>query len=211
MFNHTKTTFEGIGELWIRCLSDIMEHGIWIKDNNEKLLEITNYYVEIKDVDESDMIIDRFADKGRIAFLQEKYISKKILADYKVSYGQAIYDNNGVNQIDWVLQRLKNKIECKSATISLHTPGNEHLACLSLLDFKVREGKLIMNVIYRSQNIFASQVGNLIALHRVQQKMAGQLNVMCGSIELMIMSAHIYDYDIKTVRKLVSDYHKMFL
>ena len=86
----------------------------------------------------------------------------------------------------------KYKPETKSASISLFKPG-EKPTCLSLLDFKYRNNKLDMNIVYRAQNVFFKQPGNLIALRGIQNKLAKELGFEVGNVNLLIISAHIYE------------------
>lgn len=79
------------------------------------------------------------------------------------------------------------------------------LACLSMLDFKYRDGVLDMTVIYRSQNIFWSHPGNMLALHQIHQDVADALGYMLGKVELIVISAHIYERDFEKVNFILAD------
>lgn len=120
-----------------------------------------------------------------------------------------IYNNNGINQMEWLRERILNKPETKSATITLHKPGEKMLACLSLLDFKYRNGKLDMNVVYRSQNLYASQPGNLIALRRIQEDLANAIGKPVGKIDLIVLSAHIYEENYSDVNQILKREEKL--
>ncbi|WP_432664497.1 thymidylate synthase [Wukongibacter baidiensis] len=206
MFISNKEPFNSLGQLWIQCMRDILSHGNANHDENDVILELTNYYAEILSVDETDHILTTYANQKRIAHMKKKYSSCDVLPDYKISYGKLLYDNNGINQIEWIVNRLKMKIESKSATISMHIAGDSELSCLSLLDFKCRDEYLNMNVVYRSQNVFSSQPGNLISLRQIQSYVAKELNKKVGSIELIVFSAHIYENDLDMAEKIVKQY-----
>ena len=135
--------------------------------------------------------------------MKKKYATCGLVGDYKIDYGSYIYDNNGVNQIDWVIDRIRNKPETKSATITLHKPGEEKLACLSMIDFTYRNGLLDMSVVYRSQNIYWSHPGNLLALRQIQTDVAQALGYKLGVVELAVISAHIYKDDFIKVNKIL--------
>ncbi len=79
------------------------------------------------------------------------------------------------------------------------------LPCLSLLDFKYRNGVLDMNVVYRSQNIYWSHPGNMLALRQMQKDVANELNYKIGKVELVVFSAHIYESDFKRVKEIIED------
>lgn len=209
MYTNQNSQNKTLGMVWIECMKDILNHGKKITDDNELLFEINNYYVTIEETSEDDSILKAYANSKRIAFMKEKYNSCNILPGYKISYGKLLYDNDGVNQINWIVNRLQYKPETKSATISMHIPGEDNLSCLSLLDFKLRNGKLDMSAVYRSQNIFSSMPGNYVALADIQKFVAEKLGVPVGVIEGIILSAHIYEKDIPAASDILkSVYNK---
>lgn len=195
-----------LGEAWISAMDIIMKQGDDIFDETVQLKEIRNLYVSIQNVSKDDPVLIQYADHDRIELMRKKYSTCGLVGDYKVDYGSYIYNNNGVNQIDWIINRIHNKPETKSATITLHRPGEDMLACLSMIDFKYRNGLLEMNVVYRSQNVFWSQPGNMLALRQIQSDVASALNYNVGKINLIVLSAHIYKSDFEKVRYILYNY-----
>lgn len=193
------------GRAWISAMDTVMKNGQDIWDEDVPLREIRNLYLTIYDISDSDPILSKYADKDRIALMEKKYATCGLVGDYKIDYGSYIYNNNGVNQIDWVVNRLRNKPETKSATITLHKPGEKMLACLSMLDFKYRDELLDMTVVYRSQNIFWSHPGNMLALHHIHQDVAEALGYKLGKVELIVISAHIYKHDFDKVKSILAN------
>lgn len=196
------------GKAWLAAMRMVMQKGKDIWDEEVPLREVQNLYLTIDRIDETDSILAKYADKDRLILMKKKYATCGLVGDYKIDYGSYIYNNNGINQIDWIIKRIKNKPETKSATITLHKPGENMLACLSMLDFKYRGNMLDMTVIYRSQNIFWSHPGNMLALHHIHQDVATTLGYMLGKIELIIISAHIYASDFEKVNAILSDTEK---
>lgn len=193
-----------LGEAWVSAMDLVMNSGEDILDEDVRLREVRNLYVTIDSISDSDPILITYADHDRIELMKKKYATCGLVGDYKIDYGSYIYNNNGVNQIDWVIDRIRNKPETKSATITLHKPGEEKLACLSMVDFKYRNGFLEMSVIYRSQNIYWSHPGNLLALRQIQTDVAQALGYELGKVELAVISAHIYAYDFATVNHILN-------
>jgi thymidylate synthase len=194
-----------LGEAWLRSLQTIIDHGDWVTDNEERLYEVCNLSLEIASIDEKDPVIIQYADGQRIAFMKHKYVYCQILPQYKISYGALLYENNGVDQIKWVIARLQAKRETKSATIGLHVPGANDLSCLSMLDFKIRNNELQMTSIYRSQNVFASQPGNIVAMHDIHKRVAKETGSKLGPFFLTALSAHIYEKDLVSAKKVVKE------
>ena len=193
-----------LGNAWIAAMETVMAKGEDIFDEDVQLREIRNLYITIDTVSDSDPILRAYADHDRIELMKKKYATCGLVGEYKIDYGSYIYNNNGVNQIDWVIDRIRNKPETKSATITLHKPGEEKLACLSMIDFKYRNRLLNMSVVYRSQNIYWSHPGNLLALHQIQTDVAQALGYELGAIELAVISAHIYKDDFIKVNKILN-------
>ena len=194
-----------LGEAWLKAMQIVMNVGEDIWDEDIALREVRNLYITIEDIIDNDSVIQRYADHDRIQLMKEKYATCGLVGDYKIDYGSYIYNNNGINQIEWVIDRIKHKPETKSATISLHKPGEDMLACLSILDFKYRNGVLDMNVVYRSQNIYWSHPGNMLALRQIQKDVADELNLKMGKVDLVVFSAHIYESDFDRVNDIIGD------
>ena len=193
-----------LGEAWLTAMSTVMNKGIDIYDEEVPLREVRNLYLTINDISEDDPIIKAYADPNRIELMKKKYATCGLVGDYKVDYGSYIYNNNGVNQIDWIINRIRKKPETKSATITLHKPGEDMLACLSMIDFKYRNQLLDMTVVYRSQNIYWSHPGNMLALRCIQQDVASALGYNIGHVELAVISAHIYEKDFAKVKEILN-------
>jgi thymidylate synthase len=187
---------DSLGLAWLQALRLILREGQWTYDGPDRLLEVRPLIMRIGSVEEDDPILGDCADQDRIRLMLLKYRSCGILPGYWVSYGGLLYENDGVDQVAWVIDRLRSKPETKSATITMHRPGEVHLSCLSLLDFKQRDRELAMTAVYRSQNVFASQPGNVLALRRIQREVASQLGLRAGVFDLTALSAHIYERDL---------------
>jgi thymidylate synthase len=204
MKNSNLIKADSLGHAWLKSMAIVLSRGDQhIPDEVDTLSEVRNLYVEIKSVNQEDPILQEYADKDRIALMKEKYQSCDIIANYRISYGKLLYDNQGVNQIEWVINKLSVKPETKSATIGLHHPGDDILSCVSLIDFKLRDGNLSMTAVYRSQNIYASQPGNVLSLRDVQQYVASKLGANIGEFNLVILSAIIYDRDQPKVENIL--------
>ena len=171
-----------LGEAWLKTMKVVMNEGEDIWDEDVALREVRNLYITIDDIIDDDSVINKYAYPDRVELMKKKYATCGLVGDYKMDYGSRIYNNHGINQIDWIVNRINQKPETKSATITLHEAGDEMLPCLSLLDFKYRNGVLDMNVVYRSQNIYWSHPGNMLALRQMQKDVANELNYKIGKV-----------------------------
>lgn len=181
----------------------VINEGVWEKDAQVRLKERRNVSICIKSISEQDKIIEQYADQERISLMRRKHESQNIIEPFVVSYGKALYCNQGVDQIDHLIKRLKQKRETKAATISLHIPGESYATCLSLLDCKIRSERLHFTAVYRSQNVYSSQPGNLLALANVHRKIAAATNASLGDFNLYVISAHIYESDLAAAQEII--------
>jgi len=196
-----------IGECWIKCIKHIMNNGDEHFDEDTKIKEILGLSVEIENPKLDDKIIQEFGDKIVINRTLDKFSKGAIMPDRPFTYGACIYDKNGIDQFEWLIKRLKVKQETKSATICLLTEGNEdaNLPCLTTIDVKIRNKKLILQFFFRSQNIFGRQYANLLALVKLQNDIANRCSVKIGSLKGYIASAHIYEYDFEQAKLICLD------
>lgn len=208
---------DSLGAGWIESMQIILEHGTWSSDDgmgstyqkqfagDVKLLEVPNLYLTLTDA-EDDEILQRYALRDRIDLMIRKYRSVELLPDYKdTSYGEVFYDCDGVDQVDWVKRRLKEKPQSKSASITFHRPGRDVLTCISMLDFKRRDDRLDVNVVYRSQNVYSSMPGNVLAIREIHEDVAGAIGVPLGNFNLVVFSAHVYEPHISAAREVLQE------
>lgn len=197
-----------VGTCWIECIKSVMTDGALCHDEDVPLLEIEGVSVHISQPKVDDPIIEQYGDHDVIEHTLRKFTPDVLMPDRPFTYGALIYHNNGVDQFDWMVRRLKKKPESKSATISLLTAGNEdpNLPCLTTVDAKIRQGRLDLQFFYRSQNVLGRQYANFLALAELQRHLATALSVDIGFMAGYIASAHIYQYDIPYAEGIVNNY-----
>jgi hypothetical protein len=194
--------FEDLADAWLACLRAVLAEGAEVRDLGRSLRELLNVTLSARGCDERSLI-QVGADARRIALMREKYESLVTLPEYNMSYGRLFRDHRGVDQIEWLVQRLRRNPESKSATIGFHVPGSADLSCISLLDCKLRNGLLHVNSVFRSQNVYGSQPGNGMAISRLQREIAQAIDAEPGYLTLHILSAHIYEEDVREVLNLL--------
>jgi hypothetical protein len=195
-----------IGECWIECINHVLSQGQPHHDGDVGLLEVLGLTVEISAPSMHDPLISAHGDPTVLARTLAKFARGASMPERPFTYGQRIFDMAGVNQFDWLVERLKGKPDTKSATINLLVPGSTaaSLPCLTTLDAKLRRGRLDLQFFFRSQNIFGRQYANLAALAQLQSDLAGSCNTVSGTLRGYVASAHIYAFDMNEARKLVA-------
>ncbi len=196
-----------IGECWLNSIRYIMVNGSEHFDEDIKIKEILGLSIEIENPKLEDQIIQEFGDSIVINRTLDKFSKGVSMPDRPFTYGACIYDKEGTDQFEWLVERLKSKRETKSATIGLLTSGSKsaNLPCLTTIDIKIRNNKLILQFFFRSQNIFGRQYANLLALVKLQNDIAIRCGIEIGTLKGYVSSAHIYEYDFKEANIICSN------
>ncbi len=162
--------------------------------------------VEISAPSVHDPLLSAHGDPTVLARTLSKFARGACMPERPFTYGQRIFDMAGIDQFEWMVERLQRKPDTKSATINLLVPGSTaaSLPCLTTLDAKIREGRLDLQFFFRSQNIFGRQYANLAALAQLQSDLAKRCDTISGALRGYVASAHIYNFDVSEAGKLAS-------
>ncbi len=195
-----------LGGAWLASIRRVLGAGRWTEDEGVPLLELLGLNIHITRPHPTDSLIEAVADVTVLRRTREKFSRNPNLPGAPFTYGQRLYDLNGIDQIDWLCQRLARNRLGKSATICTLVPNDagRHLPCLTTLDAKIREGALHLQFFFRSQNILGRQYANLVALTELQYEIAARCDARIGSLAGYIASAHIYQFDIDDACMLAS-------
>jgi len=189
-----------IGEVWQETYDVIIKNGKSIRDNNEELIELLHVFL-IVNSPEKEIPISQGQNKVMKKWMQENFTQILRVPELNNcwSYGWRLFNFQGVNQIDWIIEKLKKKPESKSATISmLQRAGEEsYVPCVSLLDFKIRSNQLWLTVTCRSLDFGQKAIHNMTNLAGLSQKVASRLEISQNRLFMQINSAHIYRKDLK--------------
>jgi thymidylate synthase len=195
-------------EVWIKYCLLVSQNGSDFYDEEDSIIELRDVLISFKNLDPRDDVFQKFGDKKVIDMYSKKMQSTDIIPELNSSYGKRLFDQQGFNQINWVINRLKRKPETKAATISLLLPNDPgpRIPCLCILDFKIRDGELKLSGYFRSQNVLRSYA-NFISIKELQDKVAKQLGVKTGEMTFLVSSAHIYDKDMAEILKITKEYN----
>ena len=104
------------------------------------------------------------------------------------SYASRLYNYmNKKNQIEWVINRLKERRNTCSATITTFEPlvDEQYIPCVSMIDCKAYV--------------------NLVMLYNILKQVAEAINIEVGNMNLTIKSAHVYDKDREKINRILED------
>jgi len=188
-----------IGEAWEEAFDFIIKNGTKIHDEKQELIELLHLNLIINEPNDLDPIAEAQDNQMR-DWMKDNFTEIKKVPELNDSwsYGWRLYNYQGKNQIEWIIEKLKKKPESKSATISmLIEPGVEsYIPCVSLLDFKIRGKTLLLTVTCRSLDMGKKAIHNFCNLASIAKDVANNLKLQHYKLYIHIISAHIYKKDM---------------
>lgn len=193
-----------IGEGWKEAVTRTLLEGSDIKDGDMALKELLNVAITIEMPALEDKILQEKTDPKMISWMRDNFFKLEPVENWGYSYGQRFFDYSGVNQIEEVIKKLVKNPDSKSATISLMNPigDRQHMPCITVMDFKIRNGKLMTTTFFRSQDVGKKFYANAICLAKISKQVAERTGVSLGELNMIVASLHAYESDWKKVREL---------
>ena len=129
---------------------------------------------------------------------------------WRAAYGPRLRDWRGVDQIAEVLALLRRDPTSRRAVISLFDPAldfvevTNDVPCNNWLHFLIRDGRLDMNIVLRSNDVIWGFSGiNTFEWSVLQEMVAYWLGIEVGQATFFISSLHLYvERDAQAVRVL---------
>ena len=101
-----------------------------------------------------------------------------------------------VNQINYVLHKLVSSPTTRRAVATTWYPNvdeqREDVPCLQLIHCDVREGKLNMKVVFRSEDMVLGAGPNMYGLVRLQETIADHIDALVGTYTHVVFCPHVY-------------------
>ena len=101
-----------------------------------------------------------------------------------------------VDQVAYIVKKLmESPMSRRALAITWNPIVDESLdecPCLQLVQCLIRENKLQMNVVFRSNDMLSAAGANMFALAKLQEAIASQLGLICGSYTHISLIPHIY-------------------
>ena len=202
-----------IGNAWIAILKEILNNGkkrFYNGDKNKPIQEIVGITLKITNIIMPDPIIEKYMIKEEYDWMENNFtkLGKVKELHNENSYASRLYNYmNEKNQINWVIERLKNRKYTCSATITTFEPLTDegYIPCVSMLDFYIENEKLNMYIYCRSLDFGCKAYVNLVMLYNILKQISDEINVKIGDMNLIVKSAHVYDKDKEKVNKILDD------
>jgi thymidylate synthase len=194
----------GLG--WLEVSRRILERGADARYDGAPTKELALLTLAVAEPDPADELIASLADPGWLDWMKRNFTEPDDVPELggARSYARRLRDYDGRDQIAWVIERLRADPETRSATITTFQPlaDASYIPCVSLLDFWLAGGALELVVYAHSLDFGKKAYGNLVELARLQNEVAAAVGVPVGDLVIHVKSAHVYEPELETMRRL---------
>ena len=147
----------------------------------------------------------RFGDDFAEGLISDSFAYSKGKA-FEYAYGERIRTGNALKE---VLTMLKEDSSTRRAVLSIYHPDDVRRAnngyevpCVTQLYLRIRNGKLNMTLMMRSNDIVSAFPSDIYGFMRFQESIAALLKIKIGTYTQLIGSAHIImENDSDFIRK----------
>ncbi|MBX3099801.1 MAG: hypothetical protein KF761_09485 [Salinibacterium sp.] len=200
-----------LGEAWLGIARRILAEGSESTYDGLPIREVAHATLVVENPDPADAVIAVHADPERLAWMRANFVDHDLVAELgdARSYASRLFDyaSTGVDQVQWVIDRLTVDPTSRSATITTFEPtiDTTYIPCVSMLDFWIPQGTLELVVYAHSIDFGSKGYGNLVQLAALQRQVAAALDRPVGSLTFIIKSAHIYATEFDYMRHVLAD------
>lgn len=208
---------ESTVEAWKDSLKYIMKHGLELIDINKRnCKEVMNLKIIIKnpkkDITMPFELLDSFKKwvYPPIEEIKNIILAKKIAPVYGYSYGPRIFNYDGINQVDdFIIPLLKQDPSSRRGIVTLWRTDSDsriyekNIPGLVCIHFMLRQNKLNLTVLIRSNDMFFGWPANAYQAFVLQSYVAEKLKCQFGSITLISISAHIFKEQFADIEKVL--------
>jgi thymidylate synthase len=136
-------------------------------------------------------------------------------AGVSYTYGDRLRRGAGeIDQLEALIGELRARGESRRAVASLWEPARDATSsnppCLTLLQARLRAGRLHLSAYFRSHDIFRAWLMNAYGLRALQAHIAGALAepAELGDLAIISHSAHVYAHDWDAARELLAHHYR---
>lgn len=137
----------------------------------------------------------------------QQYVMEMLdgILDFEVDKGNWVYTYHQryADQYQFIIDELKRNPDSRRAVMMIRDKsdmGSEEPACLQHIQFLIRDNKLNMKVLFRSNDACKATFMNAFALIMLQKRIADELGVEVGTYTHRANSFHCYEKDFNLLK-----------
>jgi thymidylate synthase len=196
-----------LGAAWLAACRNILEHGVNATYDSVPMRELPHLTLRISEPNPDDATIAKLGDPEWLGWMRRNFEEADDVAELggARSYARRLRDYEGLDQLGWVVERLRSDPATRSATITTLQPLTDttYVPCVSLLDFWRASDALELVVYAHSLDFGKKAYGNLVELARLQREVGAAVGTPVGLLVVHAKSAHVYAAEYERVAEIV--------
>ncbi len=216
---------EYVGDAWVDALKTVTRFGRKTLGMYGEVGQVANLSIVIEKEDPNDpQLYDFFNfDKKQLELYYEGFFSKNEVNSEVYTYGQRIFDFNGIDQEEIMIKKLtqfeydrgaiavlwdakKDNFPPKGVKIiQKGQTGKWRVPCLVMILGQVVENTFDMTAVFRNNDIYGAWPLNAFALRLFQKKIAEKIGKGLGTLTTISHIAEIYELNWNDAKKTVEN------
>jgi thymidylate synthase len=203
-------------DAWKKALSLVMNKGKdFVDRDNRTCREVLNISIGVEDMSDVTKPIEVLNSYGKWVYppleeLKAIILSRHEIPGYYYNYGARAFNFNTINQVDkYVIPLLKKDSSSRRATVVFYDPVKDSslfkrdIPSTIMMNFNIRDGKLNVSIVIRSNDLFFGWPTNLYQTSVMQKYVAKEIGCEIGGIMTSSISAHIFEEQFEHIKKIV--------
>ena len=207
-----------VAQTWLRILDTIMRYGRnkttrYTQEN--ELKETLNMMAVVYDENPDDPYLPEFFPftKKDLDVYYPQVLTSRPIPGIAYTYGQRLRDHAGVDQIQNIINLIKNRPFSKKMvafTAQVKEDWSQvnkgDTPCLTQVLCSVQDDRLFMTTHFRSQDMVHGWPRNVFSLRKLQKLIADEAGgYKLGAFVMITHSSHIYSDDYSLVEKILKE------
>ncbi|MCL4398123.1 thymidylate synthase [Patescibacteria group bacterium] len=211
---------ERIADAWVELLAKIRREGV-IKnsDKGQKIQELASLSVIIHE--DPETLLEKIPGWFPISRAKiEQYLPQMLDktppegVNMAYTYGAKMQNYEGLDQLQECVNLIKSELDTKRAYVTTwHLPNNliDQVAsapCLTDVNLLVQDRQLLMVAHFRSNDMVRAWPLNAYGLRALQGKLAKEIGISAGPLEIKSNSAHIWEETAPQADDIIKSQYK---
>ena len=198
-----------VKEAWMRSLKLIGTYGNRkLSDYDEEQLELMDLSIVVRneDLEHPSMVGELGITKEELDLYASTLLSKGKPDDLQYTYGDRFRNYDDVDQLQYLIDTLRNKLYSRRAVAVLWNPTIDYVdevPCIDLYQAIVQDNKLYILAYLRANDVYNGFPRNIYGILKIQDVLCQELGLERGYVNTITGSAHVYERNFQDISTYV--------
>lgn len=194
-----------VKEAWLRSIKLIGTYGnLKLSDYDELQKELMNLSIIVREEDLSNpsMVGQLGITKEELKSYADTLLNKEKPEDLQYTYGERLRNYDKVDQLNYLINTLKQKYYSRRAVAVLWNPTIDfvdEVPCIDLYQAIIQDDKLYLIAYFRANDVYNAFPRNIYGILKIQDTLCKALGVGRGYVNTIAGSAHIYERNFNDI------------